>query len=135
MGVFWLLVLFTNWSLRWCLTHSRCSVCVYWWLSDIASLFAPKGPCSSTRGTAVTGRVPAAGLRPLCQRVLRAPPDGTCRPAGALHAGLVSLLFQPALEELPGLRVDQRAAGTVRAPEAGSRAVLLLLQADRPAAG
>ncbi|XP_021107446.1 transmembrane protein 138 isoform X2 [Heterocephalus glaber] len=94
MGVFWLLVLFTNWSLRWCLTHSRCSVCVYWWLSDIASLFAPKGPCSSTRGTAVTGRVPAAGLRPLCQRVLRAPPDGTCRPAGALHAGLVSLLFR-----------------------------------------
>ncbi|XP_021107447.1 transmembrane protein 138 isoform X3 [Heterocephalus glaber] len=89
-----------------------------------------RGPCSSTRGTAVTGRgrhpswcpggtgmwpgprkqqedapdqqlqpcavpaVPAAGLRPLCQRVLRAPPDGTCRPAGALHAGLVSLLFR-----------------------------------------
>ncbi|XP_013361921.1 PREDICTED: transmembrane protein 138 isoform X2 [Chinchilla lanigera] len=29
--------------------------------------------------------VPAAGLRPLCQRVLRAPPDGPCRPAGAVH--------------------------------------------------
>ncbi|XP_005408213.1 PREDICTED: transmembrane protein 138 isoform X4 [Chinchilla lanigera] len=38
--------------------------------------------------------VPAAGLRPLCQRVLRAPPDGPCRPAGAVHAGLVSLLFR-----------------------------------------